>query len=627
MNNLIKPIAINVLTLIRNSNKFSEEFNSNLIDEIKLQFTEEEQQWYVANLYMYINYHATNDYIINLEDVFKMIGFANKGNAKKTLESNFVVNEDYKSSFLPKDKPSWGGSGNEEILLNIDTFKNLCMLAKTDKGKEIRKYYVKLENVNNKVITEEINKQKSQLIEKDNLLEKAQIKLETIQKLQTSKWSHLEKGDMIYCIKSHTGFIKIGKTKNIKDREGHYACDQVGDMFYVKKCHNCDLTEKVIHHMLNKKKLQSNKEWFEISNETAIYYINLVCDFLDNFINHIENITESNLLENLDNSLCILKEKYSEINTEIKPEIIIQLPEVKVEFKIDKKVQPKSNIKAQQKIDREKEDKIYREAEIRKNKRPKNIACTEDTISDFIKECCELSDNSHVLTYNFHVAYKIWNKGLGHRGKKTLLAYMDKTFITEKKHYQEFEQTDLDVYLGIKLKEITIETKNVEFKYTQFISSNFKFDYSYRIKTSEFDRLFKEWLNSNYPDYIFMATDKSDLDNYIYDNFLRESINVDGNAHIDGILGLQLKSDNTLNLGLNLSLRKKVAKIDINTNETLEIFNSLLLASNPLNVSTMNFARYIRKKKVFDNQFIYKYIESNHNRYKDIPINDYTIYQ
>jgi phage anti-repressor protein len=33
------------------------------------------------------------------------------------------------------------------IMLNVDTFKNLCMLVKSDKAKEIRKYYVKLENI------------------------------------------------------------------------------------------------------------------------------------------------------------------------------------------------------------------------------------------------------------------------------------------------------------------------------------------------------------------------------------------------------------------------------------------------------------------------------------------------
>jgi hypothetical protein len=35
-------------------------------------------------------------YPINLENVFKMIGFANKGNAKRTLENNFTKDEDYK---------------------------------------------------------------------------------------------------------------------------------------------------------------------------------------------------------------------------------------------------------------------------------------------------------------------------------------------------------------------------------------------------------------------------------------------------------------------------------------------------------------------------------------------------
>ena len=32
----------------------------------------------------------------NLEDVYKMIGFANKGNAMKLIKSNFLENEDYK---------------------------------------------------------------------------------------------------------------------------------------------------------------------------------------------------------------------------------------------------------------------------------------------------------------------------------------------------------------------------------------------------------------------------------------------------------------------------------------------------------------------------------------------------
>lgn len=43
-------------------------------------------RWYIGNLYMYMNYHATNDYPIDLENVLKMLGFAHKKNAKRTLE-------------------------------------------------------------------------------------------------------------------------------------------------------------------------------------------------------------------------------------------------------------------------------------------------------------------------------------------------------------------------------------------------------------------------------------------------------------------------------------------------------------------------------------------------------------
>jgi hypothetical protein len=51
-----------------------------------------------------MNYHPTNDYPINLEDVFKMIGFANKENAKRTLKNNFTKDEDYKILLVRTDE-------------------------------------------------------------------------------------------------------------------------------------------------------------------------------------------------------------------------------------------------------------------------------------------------------------------------------------------------------------------------------------------------------------------------------------------------------------------------------------------------------------------------------------------
>lgn len=101
----VTPENINFTELIKNSNTTAElNIQSDIIDILTQEFSEPQQQLYIANLYMYLNYHPTNDFPINLENVFGMIGFANKGNAKKTLESNFTKDEDYKIALVTTQK-------------------------------------------------------------------------------------------------------------------------------------------------------------------------------------------------------------------------------------------------------------------------------------------------------------------------------------------------------------------------------------------------------------------------------------------------------------------------------------------------------------------------------------------
>ena len=105
MNKIITPKAINFKELVKNSNTtLSLNVQTKMVEVMNEEFTESEQQWYIANLYVYMNYHATNDFPINLENVFKMIGFANKGNAMKTIKSNFIENEDYKTLLFHTEK-------------------------------------------------------------------------------------------------------------------------------------------------------------------------------------------------------------------------------------------------------------------------------------------------------------------------------------------------------------------------------------------------------------------------------------------------------------------------------------------------------------------------------------------
>ena len=106
MDSLIKSDTINFNELVKTSNNsiLSDKLQSKMVKILNQEFTEEEQRWYIANLYVYMHYHPTNDFPINLDHVFKMIGFANKGNAMKTIKSNFVVDQDYKIALLRREQ-------------------------------------------------------------------------------------------------------------------------------------------------------------------------------------------------------------------------------------------------------------------------------------------------------------------------------------------------------------------------------------------------------------------------------------------------------------------------------------------------------------------------------------------
>jgi phage anti-repressor protein len=239
-----------------------------------------------------MNYHPTNDYPINLENVFHMIGFANKGNAMKTIKSNFIKDEDYKLLIIPREKKQNAGRSEHEIMLNVDTFKNLCMLAKTDKGKEIRKYYVKLENIHNKIIKQEIEQQKQLLLEKDTQLEKEkenkyklleeskkhseeqQKKIEMLESKPETEGFFRESG-YIYIIKetAKLGRYKIGKSKNPIDRISALNVSSSETSLVLDKQFetiDMDSAEKTIHSILKPYRIKKLAEWFFFKDQTEL---------------------------------------------------------------------------------------------------------------------------------------------------------------------------------------------------------------------------------------------------------------------------------------------------------------------------------------------------------------------
>ena len=66
----------------------------------------------------------------------------------KWVEQNFKgfeENQDFMSVTTVTDMPNGGVKQIKDYLLTIDMAKELCMMSKTDKGKEIRKYFIEVE--------------------------------------------------------------------------------------------------------------------------------------------------------------------------------------------------------------------------------------------------------------------------------------------------------------------------------------------------------------------------------------------------------------------------------------------------------------------------------------------------
>jgi phage anti-repressor protein len=161
-------MSIDIVNLIESNpiTKFNGNYQSKLIEKVKNLFTEYEQQIFLASFYCYLKYDYKNDFVIDLDNVWKWLEFSSKHKAKELLNKIFILNNDYKVLLTPageQKKDTRGGHNKEKIMLNVDTFKKFCLKAGTKKADEIHDYFIKLENIMHEITKEESNDLKLQL--------------------------------------------------------------------------------------------------------------------------------------------------------------------------------------------------------------------------------------------------------------------------------------------------------------------------------------------------------------------------------------------------------------------------------------------------------------------------------
>jgi hypothetical protein len=371
-------MSLNIVTLIENNplTKLTENYKSKFIQKIQDKFSENDQQLFVASFYCYLNYNSHNDFVVNLDDIWKWLGYSRKDNAKAVLLKHFTIDTHYRVEQLAPATSGaslHGGNNKEKITMNILTFKKFCLKSQTTKADEIHDYFIKLEETLHEIINEESTELKNQLQIKDKQID---LQIKTTERERHDYFlKFFTNKPVLYILKLHTYpdgsfVIKLGESQNFVSRMSEhnrvykqkYQKPIIIDVYEVKDHYHFE--QFILHHSAIKSHIlfgfETSKEHILIdSNFTYKHLQNII----DNNINQFQYITEesnslsyklaceSRRLELKEKEILLQRQQNELLKEQVnllkklpqQPCIPVQVPETQVQFTIQQQ-EPSRNI-------------------------------------------------------------------------------------------------------------------------------------------------------------------------------------------------------------------------------------------------------------------------------------------
>jgi hypothetical protein len=562
-----------------------------------------EQQLFLSSFYCYLNYHPINDFVIDLDDIWKWLDFSTKQKAFIMLEKNFNLNIDYVNLLNLKVKQDLtekkhGGHNKQNIMLNIKTFKLFCLLANTKKAKEIHCYFIKLEYLLHEVLEEEAKelKEKLLLIEQDKLYEKQKAVEQTLINQFPLNTECVYIGKINNTNETNEMLLKFGHTNNLHNRVLEHRKNynnfilleafKVQNKVEIENCIKC--------HPKIKKQLRNIQ--VNGKNKTEIIAYDNSHFTIDKLTKYIKEIIREKMYS-IDNFNYLLKQN---------EELLNENEELKNQLKSYNETIIKLTLEINELNEKLKlQENKLQIFEIENQTVYQNPLLPEDEqtnkFNEFINTMCIVHPDVEESSTNMEGAYRIWNKikptkEIFHAFKN----YLDVIFKSSRLSTQNKNQV-VNGYKGVKLKAIEYKKKFVNNDVETFLFQVCTFSPSGKILNttllSEFQR-WKQALNKDI-DNNDLKNIKEYLNNCEY--VLKATVWIDKESN-EGYYGILLKKDiykhkNTSSTG------KKVQKIECETGIILCVWDTISKAAEDENISAAKMSRSIKNNVIFNNYY------------------------
>lgn len=589
---------LNIVELIEKNpiSKLSKVYNNKLICKIQENFTGFEQQLFVSSFYCYLNYDKNNDFVVDLDNIWKWLGFSQKIDLKRLLEKNFKLDIDYTNLALGNSKASqnnekWGGHNKQTIMLTIKCFKALCLKAQTSKASEIHEYYMKMEEVLHQIVEEETDELRLQLQQKDQLLKNS--KKEKQKAVEQAIIVHFPLNTECIYIgtidntnESNEKLIKFGHTNDLatrmNDHRKGYTNFELIDAF---KVHNKVEIENLIkNHAKIKKQIRSIQ--LNGKNKTELIAYDEIDFTTEKLIKIIKDIIHSKIysIENFNRIMKLnedLEHKIRELENENK-KLEIENREIKLE-----------NIKL-------KENK-YIPIEVSEIPVENNIVLPpaenqmEKKFDEFINDICIVRSDVEEFSTDLEGRYRLWSqvkptKEVFHAFK----TYLDARFKPKRIGTNHG-------YGGIKLKPAEYKKSKENSDIETFIFQACQFSDTGKVLNSVLLSEYQKWKKSVGKE--LTNNDMKEIKEYLNESpYALKAVVWTSEGNNEGYYGLFIK-ENIHKPKLISCTGKKVYKREEKTNLLLATWETIAKAAVAEGVSTARMSRCVKNKTIVDDYY------------------------